>query len=154
MHKQLLSGLLLAAVSIGSAAAAELQPGDWPLPPLPGLPAGGPDGPEAPGHERNLHFMLPGPAQEVIHTALEIEHLYREQGKPREVVALYQDLLAKAKDPMVRSFAFEALARAQQQPADTDKAIATLKQSLDESLQRLEQAPPPHAGEGPGKPHE
>ena len=156
MHKRILVGLLLAVLgsaACGSAALADGKPGDErPPPPADAaLDAGRPDAPHGrgPGTAPGPGFGPPGPPQEVIHTATEIEHLYREQGKSREVIALYQDILAKARDPQVRGFAYEALARAQQQPADTDKAIVTLRQSLGESLQRLQQ-PPPGEPEGRG----
>jgi len=153
MHKRILTGLLLTvlgSLACGGVALAEGKPGDE-RPPLPAdapLDADRPDAPPhgpGPGAAPGAGFGPPGPPgppREVIHTATEIEHLYREQGKSREVIALYQDILAKARDPQVRGFAYEALARAQQQPADTDKAIVTLRQSLGESLQRLQQPPP------------
>jgi hypothetical protein len=142
VHRPILFALALTASGMAAAAPPA---GDPPLPdggPLHVHMLSGP-GP-GPGMEH-------GPAQEVIHTALEIEHLYREEGKPREVIALYQDLLTKAKDPAVRNFAYDALARAEQQPADPERAIATLRQSLDESVQRLNQMPPPRGPEEQGK---
>lgn len=147
MYRPLLGGLLLAALTSGAAFAAPPPASDPPLDP----PAAGP-GPDGGGPLHGHVLGGPGagphgPVQEVIGTALEIERLYREEGKPREVIALYQDLLAKAKDPAVRNFAYEALAHAELQPADPDRAIATLKQGLDESVQRLNQ-PPPHGPDG------
>lgn len=159
MYRPLLGGLILAALSSGTALAAPLPAGDPPLDP----PAEGP-GPGPDGGSLHVHPGGPGggpgprgPVQEVIGTTLEIERLYREQGKPREVIALYQDLLAKAKNPEVRGFAYEALAHAELQPADPDRAITTLKQGLEESLQRLNQLPQPHGpdvldGHGPDSP--
>jgi hypothetical protein len=156
MRKLFIAAFALTALGCGLARAEQPAP-DVPPPqmqdqgPPPG-PDGGPFRAHVPGTEPGpgprLQFeILRGPQQEVIRTALEIERLCREQGKPREVIALYQDLLARTKDPAVRSFAYEALARAEQQPSDPDKAIATLKQSLDESLQRLNQMPAPHGPE-------
>lgn len=152
MHKPLLLGLALAASGMAAAAPPA---GDLLL--QPPVPDGGPlrahvlaIGP-GPGPGMGMEIGPHGPAQEVIRTALEIERLYREEGKPREVIALYQDLLAKAKDPAVRNFAYDALARAEQQPGDPDKAIATLRQSLDESVQRLNQMPAPRGPEAADK---
>ncbi|HZR35271.1 MAG TPA: hypothetical protein VFA75_07830 [Nevskia sp.] len=154
MHKTIAAGLLgavcLSWSACGAAAAQETAPPQAPAPEL----LAGPDGPPppgAPGGDRRF-LMLQGPGaggppREVIHTLLEIERLYREQGRSKEVVALYQDVLARTRDPMVRHFAYDAIVRSQLQPADTDKALATLKQSLEESLQRLNQMPPP----GPGR---
>ena len=171
MHKTL-SGLLLAS-AIGlygwaGSAGADGKPPEG-HPPLSGLLLDGPAGPDAPlphgfgpgfgpgtgaGPGIGPGMAAGGAPHEVIQTLLEIERLYREQGRPKEVVALYQDVLGKTRDPLVRHFAYEAIAHAQLQPADTDKAVATLKQSLDESLQHLNELPPPgtpaHDG-GPGR---
>lgn len=163
MYKNTLSGLLLAS-AIGLCGWANLAGADdKPLEhrPSPGLAPEGPVGPDAPqahgfgpGFGAGPGIGAGGPSHEVIQTLLEIERLYREQGRPKEVVALYLDVLGKTKDPLVRHFAYEAIAHAQLQPADTDKAVATLKQSLDESLRHLNELPPPggpaHDG-GPGR---
>ena len=155
MHKKTLSSLLLAC-AIGlcgwaGSAGADGKPPEG-RPPLPGLLLDGPAGPDAPlphgfgsgmGAGAGPGMAAGGPPHEVIQTLLEIERLYREQGRPKEVVALYQDVLGKTRDPLVRHFAYEAIAHAQLQPADTDKAVATLKQSLDESLRHLNELPPP-----------
>jgi hypothetical protein len=169
-NKKLWFGLALLAGSWLGGAALAAEPADGPGPHAPGeaapgpwLPgAGGPGEPPAgaemffrghgpgPGLEHGPGFGGPGP--EVIHTLLEIERLYRMQGRNKEVVSLYQDVLGRTKDPLVRHFAYEAIARAQEQPGDTDKAVATLRQSLDESLQRLNQMPPPPGHEHGEKP--
>ncbi len=165
MHKKLSGGRLAASAlalwCCGSAAALAQEPLDA-RPPGPELldgPGGGPELPPLPsrgaGGDRMflaLHGPGPGaggPPQEVIHTLMEMERLYREQGRNKEVVALYQDVLGRTRDPLVRHFAYEAIVRAQLQPADTDKALATLRQSLDDSLQRLNQMPPPAKGDKP-----
>lgn len=156
----LLLGLSAGVLGCGAALAQELPEGR-PPPDAPGEGAGpgglaGPLLPPLPGGGGDRMFLLgrgpggggAGPSIEVIHTLGEMEHLYRSQGRNKEVVALYQDVLARTKDPMVRHFAYEAIVRAQLQPVDTDKALATLKQSLDDSLQRLNQPPPPGPGKG------
>ncbi|HWY26238.1 MAG TPA: hypothetical protein VNX47_15040 [Nevskia sp.] len=149
--------MLLASWACGSAVAQESMGLHGPGPELlAGGPEGGPLLPPlpSPGAVGDHKFMMlqgpavGGPPQEVIHTLMEIERLYREQGRNKEVVTLYQDVLGRTKDPMVRHFAYDAIVRAQLQPADTDRALATLKQSLEESLQRLNQIPPPGPGKG------
>ena len=156
MHRNILIGLLsamLGPLACGNVALADGGPGDERPPPA-DAPLDG-DRPDAPPHGHGPGAAPApgggpefGPPQEVMQTASEIERLYREQGKPREAVALYQELLAKTRDPLVRHFAYDSIARIELQPADADKAVATLKQSLDESLQHLNQLPP--AGR-PGK---
>lgn len=160
VHQNKPSYTLLLAVAMGlsacTAAAAAERPGDGRLPP-PDLLMQEPGGPEAamPPGPGAVARQPPGPAladppHEVIQTLVEIERLYREQGRLREVVALYQDVLGRTRDPLLRHFAYEAIARAQLQPAEADKAIGTLRQSLDESLQRLDQLPPPPEPHGKG----
>jgi hypothetical protein len=166
MHNKKLSfGLAVLAGCWLSGAALAADPPDAPPPHAPGEAAPGPwllgaGGPGEPPGAKELFFRdhgpgpglehgpgFAGPPQEVVHTLIEIERLYRLQGRNKEVVSLYQDVLGRTKDPLVRHFAYDAIAHAQEQPTDTDKAVATLKQSLDESLQRLNQMPPPP---GPG----
>jgi hypothetical protein len=167
MHKHKIPIGLAALAGLWLSGAALADP--FSEPPGPGpLPAGAPwlqgvGGPGEPPGGADMFFMQArgpgpglehgpgGPAQEVIHTLVEIERLYRTQGRNKDVLGLYQDVLGRTKDPLVRHFAYEAIAHAQEQPADTDKAVATLKQSLDESLQRLNQLPPPPAPGGHGE---
>ena len=161
----LAAGLGLSAL----AAAADPAMAGEHLPPPPGLAGADlPDHPGAEGHGESgfggpgpggpgfMHGPIGGPigplgggpAGEVLQTLHEIEHLYREQGKTREILALYQDVLGKTRDPLLRHAAYAAIARAQAQPAELDRSVATLKQSLDESLARLNAlaAPGPHEG--------
>lgn len=63
-----------------------------------------------------------------------LERLYVMNGRAKELPALYNEVLAKSQNPMVRDYAYRHLARAQMQPQNVDAAIATLRKSLDESL--------------------
>lgn len=63
-----------------------------------------------------------------------LERLYVTSGRAKELPALYNDVLAKSQNPMVRDYAYRHLARAQMQPQNVDAAIATMRKSLDESL--------------------
>jgi hypothetical protein len=161
MQQKIWRNLLIApALGLAAFSAAAIgpspHPADGPNPPpppfegvgIPGMrPAGGGPGDHRFGGPGLDH---PGPGGEVIHTAMEIEQLYRQEGKPREVIGLYQELLNKTQDPMVRNFAYNALAKAQSAPADPDKAIATLHQSLEENLQRLNaEKPEPAVAKAP-----
>lgn len=117
-------------------------------------PAGRHQGMPGGGHGQGMYGRgHAGPAGAVIKTLGRIEHIYRMQGKMREVRALYEDVLKKTQNPMVRRYAYKHLARAQMQPADTRQAIATLRKSLDESLNLLNAADARRAarmGQGPG----
>ena len=63
-----------------------------------------------------------------------LERLYVMNGRAKELPALYNEVLAKSQNPMVRDYAYRHLARAQMQPQNVDAAIATMRKSLDESL--------------------
>jgi hypothetical protein len=63
-----------------------------------------------------------------------LERLYVVTGRSKELPALYNDVLAKSQNPMVRDYVYRHLARTQMQPQNADAAIATMRKSLDESL--------------------
>ena len=63
-----------------------------------------------------------------------LERLYQDAGRSKELPALYNDVLARTQDPMLRTYVYHRLARLQMQPANVDQAAATLRKSLDENL--------------------
>jgi hypothetical protein len=70
----------------------------------------------------------------VIGDLRQLERLYLESGRSKELTALYNDVLAKSQNPRVRNYVYHHLARLQARPANVDQAIATLRKGLDESL--------------------
>lgn len=90
------------------------------------------------GHHHGMGHMS---ARAAIHDLREIKHLYLETGRANQLPALYQDVLSKTQDPFVRNYAYQELARAELRPADPDKAIATLRTSLNENLAKLNAHP-------------
>lgn len=70
----------------------------------------------------------------VIGDLRQLERLYMESGRSKELTALYNDVLAKSQNPRVRNYVYHHLARLQARPANVDQAIATLRKGLDESL--------------------
>lgn len=90
------------------------------------------------GHRNDMGHLA---ARAAIHDLREIKHLYMETGRANQLPALYQDTLSKTQDPFVRNYAYQQLARAELRPADPDKAIATLRTSLNENLTRLNAQP-------------
>lgn len=162
MHTPLRRGAAALLLLCSCAVAA----GEHALPPPPGTAAlDGPGPGLLPPEGGDTFFMVHGPgpgasplaggpAQEVIHTLVQMEQLYRQAGRGKEVVPLYLETLGRTKDPLVRRFAYDAIVRAQLQPADVDKALATLKQSLDESLQRLNDKPEHDGKPRDGKTHD
>lgn len=77
------------------------------------------------------------PVGATLRNLRELERLYLLDGRAQEIPALYRDVLARTQNPAVREFAFRRIARNELKPGDADKAIATLRQSLEENLQRL-----------------
>jgi hypothetical protein len=63
-----------------------------------------------------------------------LERLYLQAGRSKEMVAVYNEVLARSQNPRTRDYARRHLARLQAQPANVDQAIATLRKGLDESL--------------------
>jgi hypothetical protein len=70
----------------------------------------------------------------VIGNLRAMERLYQQAGRSKEMVAVYNDVLAKSQNPRVRDYVHKRLARLQAQPANVDQAIATLRKGLDENL--------------------
>lgn len=88
-----------------------------------------PDGDGAMRHMGMMGFESP-----VIGDLRELEDLYVQSGRAKELPALYNNVLARSQDPRVRTYVYHQLARAQTAPASVDQAIATLRKSLDENL--------------------
>jgi len=143
----LTSALVLLVVAGGSYAIAEdAAPKSTPAPAAKAMPAArGPqmgrgdmagfmgDGPGF-GHPGFGHPGFEGPDSPVIEDLQALERLYRENGRSKDLQALYNEVLTKTQDPRVRTYVYHHLARAQSAPANTDQAIATLRKSLDENL--------------------
>ena len=89
------------------------------------------------GRGERMAAMRNSPVFQTVRNLRELERLYLIGGRASEIPALYQDVLAKTENPAVRQFAYNRIALNQFKPGDVDKSIATLRQSLDESLQRL-----------------
>ena len=142
---------LLAALALSIAGGACAVAQDAPPAPIAGQPA-----PKAPppsdgkGAPHRVHAAMErgrpdgdGPMRRmamlgfespVIGDLRELEDLYVQAGRAKELPALYNSVLAKSQDPRVRTYVYHQLARAQAAPANVDQAIATLRKSLDENL--------------------
>ncbi|WNL45315.1 hypothetical protein RKE25_18120 [Dyella sp. BiH032] len=142
---------LLAALALSIAGGACAVAQDAPPAPAAGQPApkappqadgkGGPHRvhaamergrPDGDGPMRRMAML--GFESPVIGDLRELEDLYVQAGRAKELPALYNSVLAKSQDPRVRTYVYHQLARAQAAPANVDQAIATLRKSLDENL--------------------
>lgn len=103
--------------------------------------AGGEETPARPhrGLRGKRGALLNTPVGATLRNLRELERLYLIDGRAQEIPALYRDVLARTQNPAVREFAFRRIARNELKPGDADKAIATLRQSLEENLRRLPQ---------------
>jgi hypothetical protein len=92
-------------------------------------------------HGRGEKFaaLKNSPEFAVMRNLRSLERLYLIDGRAQEIPALYRDVLNRTQNPALRQFAYGRIARNELKPGDADKAIATLRQSLDENLQRLTQ---------------
>jgi hypothetical protein len=135
MHRKTLLASALVALLAGSATFAMAQ--DTPAPPstphtvitkqariLPG------DRDHGMAGYRMHHQQRSG----VIGNLRAMERLHQQAGRSKEMVAVYNDVLAKSQNPRVRDYVHKRLARLQAQPANVDQAIATLRKGLDENL--------------------
>lgn len=93
------------------------------------------------GFQHNWRRMQPGPVGAAIADLNGIRRLYLLEGKRQDLAELYRYVLSKTQNPALRNYAYRHLARAELQVTNTDQAIATLRQNLDENLVRLNQAP-------------
>jgi len=140
--------LLASAASLllaGSAAFAYAQDAAPQAPTTPSTRTSQPAPPQQPGpkwghgdrdHGRGgwARHGRDGHRNGVIGDLRTLERLYVNSGRSKELPALYNEVLAKSQNPMVRDYAYRHLARAQMQPQNVDAAIATMRKSLDESL--------------------
>ncbi|MDE2070448.1 MAG: hypothetical protein KGJ04_04175 [Gammaproteobacteria bacterium] len=91
------------------------------------------------GMHRN--WRRSGPVGAAIADLNGMRRLYLLEGRRQNLAELYRYVLSKTQNPVLRNYAYRHLARAELQVTNTDQAIATLRQSLDENLVRLNQAP-------------
>jgi len=141
--------LLVSAASLLLAGSAALAIAQDAAPKAPATPAAqsaqqgpqrdggqkwGHGGPRGGDHDRGGHWGRGHQMGGVIGDLRGLERLYIMSGRQKELPALYNDVLAKSQNPMVRDYAYRHLARAQMAPTNVDAAIATMKKSLDESL--------------------
>ncbi|MDF4002740.1 hypothetical protein P3W33_04900 [Luteibacter sp. PPL552] len=139
MQRKTLIASVASLLVAGSAAFAFAQDAA-PTPPAPAAAPHAPQGPRpAGGPADHGHWGHHGRGQMmgrngVIGDLRSLERLYVMSGRQKELPALYNEVLAKSQNPMVRDYAYRHLARAQMQPQNTDAAIATMRKSLDESL--------------------
>lgn len=91
------------------------------------------------GRGERLAALRDSPVFQTVRSLRELERLYLIDGRAQEILPMYRDLLQRTENPAVRQFAYQRIARYELKPGDVDKSIATLRQSLDESLKRLPQ---------------
>lgn len=83
-----------------------------------------------------------GPVGAVVADLNGIQRLYLLEGQHKNIADLYQYVLSKTQNPMLRNYAYRRLARSEIKVTNADQAIATLRQSLNENLARVNQFKP------------
>jgi hypothetical protein len=78
------------------------------------------------------------PVHAVMRDMIQLERLYVLDGRAQDVPGLYQDLLNRTQNAQLRAFAYKRIARQQARPTNPSQVIATVKQSLDENLSRVQ----------------
>lgn len=91
------------------------------------------------GMHRNWQRL--GPVGAAIADLNGMRRLYLLEGKRQDLAELYRYVLSKTQNSTLRNYAYRHLARAELRVTNSDQAIATLRQNLDENLTRLNQAP-------------
>ena len=127
MRKALVSAALAAVLTVAATGALAQEAAS---PPAPAHAHGEPQRGDEP---RRPHGPM-GPGFAVIHDLKQLRRLYAMSGREGEIVAVYHEVLNKTQDPRLRHYVYNALAREQLKPANTDEAIATLRTSLSEDL--------------------
>lgn len=135
MRKAVFSVAIAAALS-GCAVGAWAQD----APPPPSLHGAAPrdDGPQGHGPRMGRH----GPGMAVISDLEQLRRVYAISGHPDGIVAVYNDVLSKTQNPMLRHYIYDSLAREQLKPTNPEQAITTLKASLAEDLAAEKGSPP------------
>jgi predicted negative regulator of RcsB-dependent stress response len=141
MHRKTLLASMLTVLMAGTASFAIAQNATAPAPTAAAThdTAGNRhDGRSMRDHGMHRHGMqrhgFDNKRDGVIGDLRQLERLYMESGRSKELTALYNDVLAKSQNPRVRNYVYHRLARLQARPTNVDQAIATLRKGLDESL--------------------
>ncbi|WP_321876889.1 hypothetical protein [Paraburkholderia bannensis] len=138
--------IVVASLALTAAVSLQVR-ADEPLPPAPGHHAPmfmGDQGPARP---------FPGPDFDVINDLEQLRRLYSLSGRPGDIVEVYHEVLDKSHNPVVRRYAYDALAREQLKPADPAAAIATIHASLEEDLERANRKPRVEDAQKQAAPH-
>jgi len=65
-----------------------------------------------------------------------IEDIYKDQGKPKEAVAVYKKVLKKSSNATIRNIAYSRMADVLKEAGDMDGAIDVLNDALEETLDK------------------
>ena len=88
------------------------------------------------GLMESVHEAARDPEMTALIQMHEIQEIYKNRGELREVIPIFEGVLAKSKNPTIRAMAYMKLADTMKKLGETDTAIALLESGLQESLQR------------------
>jgi hypothetical protein len=74
------------------------------------------------------------PGMQALRDLVALECLYRREGRAEQIEVMYRDVLAKTRQPLLRSVAYRRLARLAWRSGEHEEAEDLLKRSLQENL--------------------
>lgn len=84
----------------------------------------------------SVHEAARDPEMAALIQMHELQEIYKNRGELREVIPIFNDVLAKSKNPTIRAMAYMKLADTMKKLGETDRAIALLESGLQESIER------------------
>jgi hypothetical protein len=144
---------ILLATAAAFAATAPSQPANPPQnqPPPPGAERWNDEGRGrgGPGYhrfrgmgrdemrQRRMAFRAAkDPSASVLLDLTSLEQMYRDNGREKDVPALYRDVLARTNDPVVRHLAGQRVAQLEWQNGNKDAAVEQMQKNLEADLKR------------------
>jgi tetratricopeptide (TPR) repeat protein len=85
----------------------------------------------------NFHTLASNPEKAVVLSLQQLEDNYKAQGKPEEIIKMYQNLLKEARSQTLRNVAYIKLSEIYKRSKRGDEAVALLKQALDENMKAV-----------------
>ena len=88
----------------------------------------------------SVHEAARDPEMAALIQMHEIQEIYKNRGELREVIPIFKGVLAKSRNPTIRTMAYMKLADTMKKLGETDRAISLLESGLQESIERAAKA--------------
>ena len=90
------------------------------------------------GLMESVHEAASNPEMAALIQMHELQEIYKNRGELREVIPIFKSVLAKSRNPTIRTMAYMKLADTMKKLGETDRAISLLESGLQESIDRAE----------------